>query len=152
MDFDKSMKENLKMYVQEVEAKVLELVNIQRRCGNHEELTLSMLEAENKKLYQNLVSDNYSDSYANPERCVKEFGKTVGRTLCALYSEIYSMIPYVYEGMSKPLVYIMELFVEIVNLIEQVPDALAVKRALFYYPHAYCGEFILQRIHVTRPT
>lgn len=63
----------------------------------------------NKMLYEDIVGDNYENSYANPKFCSTLWDKMTGsvnektgkyntsQLLCFLYTEIRGLIPYVFE-------------------------------------------------------
>ena len=50
----------------------------------------------NAGLYEQILPENYSSSYVNPEYAVKAFGTDIGRLLCAISAEIRAAIPSVF--------------------------------------------------------
>lgn len=85
-------------------------------CDNREKITgLEELRKENKALYEDILGEHYSVSYANPTYACGRFGLDMGRLLSFLYTEIRAMIPYAFEQRYEDLVIRMELFVEIYN-------------------------------------
>lgn len=75
--------------------------------------SLEELQAENNTLYEDILPQNYGNSYANPAFAVNELGEEFGRLLSFLYCELRSMIPFACEGRLEELVIRMELFVEV---------------------------------------
>lgn len=118
--------------------------------GKQKERTREELAEENRRLYEPIQAPAYETSYANPAYAVDQLGKTVGRTCAAVAAELRAMIPHAYAGERVPLTYALELFVEIYNLLQDGADAPAVRRALFYYVHDYCGEYLETRLLETR--
>lgn len=104
----------------------------------------------NRRLYEPIRTPAYETSFANPAYAVARLGKTVGRTCAAAAAELRAMIPHAFAGERVPLTYALELFVEIYNLLQDGADAPAVRRALFYYVHDYCGEYLEARMFETR--
>lgn len=104
------------------------------------------LRKRNEALYADILPDVYETSFANPAFSCKMLGKARGRVAAAVYSELRAQIPYAYAGLTKPVCYALELFLEIYGLLENEADANALKRALFYYVHDYTGEFVFNRM------
>ena len=75
--------------------------------------SLLQLQKNNRMLYEDILPENYSESYGNPEHCDCAFGEDYGNILCFLYGELRAMIPYTYEGRDEDLVKGLELFLEI---------------------------------------
>lgn len=120
------------------------------REGKQKERTQEELAEENRRLYAPVQGEAYETSYANPAYAVARLGKTAGRTCAAAAAELRAMIPHAFAGERVPLTYAMELFVEIYNLLQDGADAPAIRRALFYYTHDYCGEYLETRLLETR--
>ena len=83
-----------------------------------EQYDLAQYQEWNTLLYQDILPDHYSESWANPDVAVKAYGTTMGQMLSFLYTEIRSMIPSAYEDELEDLVIFSELFVEVVTLME----------------------------------
>lgn len=81
--------------------------------GELKRAPLSELQKRNKELYQDILPENYGNSYANPAFACKELGEEFGRLLSFLYAELRSLIPYAYEGRQFEITIRMELFLEI---------------------------------------
>ncbi|MDE7248898.1 MAG: leucyl aminopeptidase, partial [Lachnospiraceae bacterium] len=69
-------------------------------CGIYEEIvegkyrsrTLPELKESNYKLYEDILPENYENSYANPTYTVVCFGEEYGKLLCFLSAELRSVI------------------------------------------------------------
>ncbi len=70
----------------------------------------------NRKLYEDILGENYEKSYANPEYAASVFGEEVGKLLCFLYTEIRGDIVYAYEKRMQDMVIYHEALIEIYNL------------------------------------
>ncbi len=81
-----------------------------------EEPSLELLRTLNKKIYQDILGENYEISYANPTYASQRLGNGFGKLLSFLYTELRCMISYAFEGRLEDLVIRMELFVEVYNV------------------------------------
>ncbi len=109
--------------------------------GKRARLSEDELAEENRVFYGQVQGEAYEASFANPEYAVDKLGKTSGRVCSAVLAELRAMRPAVFDGERVSLTYAMELFVEVYNLLCDKADANAIRRALFYYVHDYCGEY-----------
>ncbi len=114
--------------------------------GELEKETVTDLKVRNAAFYADILPDEYEESFANPAYACKLLGRTRGRVASAVYSEMRAMISYAYAGIYKPVLYSLELFLEVFGLLENDADGNALKRSLFYYLHDYSGEYILDRL------
>ena len=80
-------------------------------CSNPEDI--SYLVGINKKLYEDVLPENYHSSYANPMHAVGIFGDEAGQTVSVIAAEIRAAIPYVFEGDAEGLLIRMELLLMI---------------------------------------
>ncbi|MEE3392807.1 MAG: aminopeptidase [Lachnospiraceae bacterium] len=77
-------------------------------------VSLESLKKINAKLYYELLPEHYEESFANPDYCCRVMpDKETAQTLCGLYAEIRSSIPYVFEKNILGLTALMEVFIEI---------------------------------------
>ena len=74
----------------------------------------------NKSLFEEIYSENYEESFANPEYAVKTLGEKYGKILCYIYTKNRGMIRNVYMGRLEEVVLQMELFTQIYNYFEDV--------------------------------
>lgn len=113
--------------------------------------SLEELQQQNHQLYQDILPEQYETSYANPAYAVKKLGKTYGKLLSVVYSELRSEIAYAFEGRLFEVTVALELFVEIYNCfeLEGAYTRKEVREALYYYIHDYMADF---KLHRTRDT
>lgn len=104
--------------------------------------------ALNRKLYEDILPENYSVSFANPAFAAEQFGEGMGQVLSFLYTEIRGMIVYAYECRFFDMTICMELFIEIYNYFEaEAPaDLKAVKDAVYWFISDYCDVTLEYRV------
>ncbi len=89
----------------------------------------------NKRLYQELLKENYETSYANPDYAAAVFGKELGKLFCFLYTELRGDVVYAYEGRVQDMVIYNEALIEIYNLfLDEEIQFLLEKQALITDP------------------
>ncbi len=110
-------------------------------------LTLDELKEINSEIYRDILGDSYRTSFLNPDYACKRLGKRLGKPLCAVFAELFSMIYEAYSGNRERITVELELIVELYGIIafEKTDGSAAVKRAIFYFHHDYCYEFTLLR-------
>ncbi len=81
--------------------------------GGLQKASLEELLKRNHALYQDIMPEQYEESYANPSVAVHKLGEDFGAILSFLYTEMRSLIGFTFEGRLFELVIRMELFVEI---------------------------------------
>lgn len=90
------------------------------KSGEINDFSLDRLKELNKSLFEEIYSENYEESFANPEYAVKTLGEEYGRILCYIYTKNRGMIRNVYMGRLEEVVLQMELFTQIYNYFEDV--------------------------------
>lgn len=107
--------------------------------GKWEEKSLEEVQQENRLLYEELLPGNYEKSYGNPAYAVRELGEHYGKILSALYADIRSLIPYVFEGRRYEITIFSELLVEIYNSFEEeeLPKEQEIQQNLYWFFHDY---------------
>ncbi len=102
------------------------------------------LKSRNKALYEDILPENYGESYGNPARCAEVFGREYGSILSFLYAEMRSLIPYVFEQRLENVVRGMELFLEMYGSFccameekGELPDYEALKEIAYWYVSDY---------------
>lgn len=117
------------------------------KADNYFEMSFEQLKELNYKLYEDILPDNYGNSYANPEFAVKKLGYDYGRLLCFLYCEIRSVIGSVFEQRLTPLTIHSELFVEVYNCFEnEFVTPKEIEQALYWFVSDYSDEMLEDRI------
>ena len=71
------------------------------------------MKQRNHALYEDILPENYENSFANPAYAVKMLGEEFGVLAPFLYTEMRSLIGFTYEGRLDELVIRMELFSEV---------------------------------------
>lgn len=90
------------------------------KTGEINDFSLDRLKELNKSLFEEIYSENYEESFANPEYAVKTLGEEYGKILCYIYTKNRGMIRNVYMGRLEEVVLQMELFTQIYNYFEDV--------------------------------
>ena len=90
------------------------------KSGEINDFSLDRLKELNKSLFEEIYSENYEESFANPEYAVRTLGEEYGKILCYIYTKNRGMIRNVYMGRLEEVVLQMELFTQIYNYFEDV--------------------------------
>lgn len=120
--------------------------------GGLQNAPLEELERRNLNLYADILPEHYEESYANPTYAAARLGETYGAELCFLYTELRSLIGFVYEGRLEELVIRMELFVEIYTTFTyeaeegRLPSGEDIRRKLYWFANDYAEDAALRRI------
>ena len=125
--------------------KIKELVTL-AETDKLSRMTLEELKKLNYELYEDIVPENYENSFGNPRYAVKKLGK-VGKLLSFLYAEIRGMIVYAYECRLFDITIYLELFIEVYNYFEEADEYTYkdVKRAIYDFISDYTGDIIEYR-------
>ncbi|MCM1182712.1 MAG: aminopeptidase [Roseburia sp.] len=112
--------ENYKDYFGKMAAFIMRLTEQYTKVGDgffdqKSGTSLETLRAENRALFEDVLKENYAESYANPDYAFAQLGEGFGRLLSYLYMGLRQAIIYAYEDSLEELVIYMELFVEIYN-------------------------------------
>lgn len=119
-----------------------------KQSGELADASFLELQALNKSLYQDVLNENYENSYANPDFATKKLGSEFAPLLCALYTELRGNIVYAIEDRLFFLTTTFELFIEIYNILEQSDaEAEEVKSAIYYYFFDYADVTIADGLH-----
>lgn len=102
------------------------------------------LQVQNRRLYEELLPENYGESYANPAAAVRELGTEFGAFISALHAELRNGITYAYSGCTEEFAAAAELFLEIAALFacaweeeRKLPAFLEVKQVYYWYMSDY---------------
>lgn len=116
--------------------------------GELENRTLPECEACNRRIYGELLQENYGDSYANPSAAVRLLGEEYGGLLCFLYTELRGAAAYAFEGRKMHVTIFLELFVEIYNCFERsegtAPEE--IRQILYWFFHDYSEVFAEDKV------
>lgn len=113
-----------------------------------EERSLSEWQELNYKLYEDILPENYGQSYGNPDYAVDKLGKEFGSLLSFLYAEIRGMIVCVFEGRGDYVTMLAELFIEVYNCFEgdKEPTAAEVRDILYWFMSDNSDIFVADRV------
>lgn len=110
--------------------------------------SLEQCKEQNRALYEDLLPKEkcqkgqygYEKSYGNPDYAVKQLGEEYGQYLCFLYTELRGCIAYAYEFRLFDMTIVMELFIQIYNIFEDVESCCreSIHDAIYYYISDYC--------------
>ncbi len=116
--------------------------------GRYRVLSMEELEEWNRRLYLDVMPEQYENSFANPAYAVRLLGKEYGQILSFLYTEIRGSIVYAFERKTEYLAILYELFIEIYNCFEadEFPDVREIRNIIYWYASDYCDVFVADRI------
>ena len=114
---------------------------------------LTELKRRNRALYEDICEEHYQESYANPAYAAAQLGGEFGALLSFLYTEMRSMIGFVYEGRLMELVIRMELFVEIYAAFAyewqesgRLPEYESIRKIIYWFASDYADVAAEQRV------
>ena len=105
-------------------------------------------DADNKKLYEDILPENYAGSYANPDYSVSKLGVDYGPLLSAVYAELRGIIPCVFEGDEIGSAIFYELFLEIYWTFtgDEIPKESTIRAIFRSYCEDYLPDFLQERV------
>ena len=111
------------------------------------QLSLEVLENQNRMLYEDVFPENYGRSYGNPAYAQERLGE-YGNAFTFLYAEIRGAVAYAFEKKIWDMTVILELFLEVYSAFEdeELPEASTVEQILRSYVNDYCQDMMEQRI------
>lgn len=112
---EKNLKPEFQIFFERTSQYLLNLMQAWDFVGNstYSEASLETLREWNRKLYAPALKDKYEESFLNPAYAVHILGEEFGQQLSFLASELFAMIPFVFERKLFDMVIRMELFVEV---------------------------------------
>ncbi len=115
--------------------------------------SITELKERNYRLYEDILPENYQDSYGNPACSVRKLGEGYGQLLSFLYAELRGMIPFVYEKRQEDVVIRMELLLEIYSSFccEQaengrLPEYETLREIVYWFVSDYTRQATLQKL------
>lgn len=118
-----------------------------------EKLSLEELSDWNHRLYEDILPENYGESFTNPDYAADCLGKEFGPLLSFLYTELRGCIVYAFEMRLEYIAILCETFLEVYNLFTQAweeenetPREQAVRDALYWYVSDYVDLHLPWRI------
>lgn len=147
---EKTVGQQFREYFQKTAEFILEIERIRKliETGMWKRLSAEEKREENRKLYEDILPEQYAASYANPAYAVQKLGEEYGRILSFLYTEIRGEIIYAFEQKDLYLTICNELFIEIYNCFESVeqPAYEEIKEIVYWYASDYADVFVADRI------
>ncbi len=115
--------------------------------------SMEELKERNHRLYEDILPENYQNSYGNPAYSVRKLGEGYGQLLSFLYAELRGMIPFVYEQRLEDVVIRMELFLEIYSsfVCEQTesgraPEYELLRENVYWFVSDYTRQATLRKL------
>ena len=104
--------------------------------------------ADNTKLYEDILPDHYVMSYANPDYAVEKLGPHFGPILSAIYAELRGVIPCVFEDDESGTATFYELFLEVYGNFagEELPKPETIRNIFRSYCEDYLPDFMAERV------
>ncbi len=151
---DNTTKEPFLTYFRDVASfiGVIEELVIEVESGAITTWGLASLAELNKRLYSDVLPQNYEQSYANPKTAVERLGEEIGELLSFLYTQIRGEIPFAFEGRIEDITILNELFLQIYSSFETesqenaVPSAEQIRENLYYHVSDYCDVTVRRRV------
>ena len=105
------------------------------------------LRAENKALYEDILPENYENSFANPDYAAAKLGENYGKLFSFVYTEIRGMIAYAFEERESDITILLELFLQLYTWFsESIPAYEELKDIVYWYMSDYCDVKLEQRV------
>lgn len=121
--------------------------------GKQAAATRKELQQRNRALYEDILPENYENSFANPAYAVKMLGEEFGALASFLYTEMRSLIGFTYEGRLEELVIRMELFSEVYAAFvyeqqenHKLPTYAAIREILYWFGSDYADVAAEERV------
>ena len=137
-------------------AKFLLLIEDNRQFleqGKQAAATRKELQQRNRALYEDILPENYENSFANPAYALKMLGEEFGALASFLYTEMRSLIGFTYEGRLEELVIRMELFSEVYAAFvyeqqenHKLPTYAAIREILYWFVSDYADVAAEERV------
>ena len=98
--------------------------------------------ALNRELYEEILPENYSKCYGNPDMACEVFGREIGQMISFLYTELRGAVVFAFEDRERDMLLLMELFLQVYAVFAgNTPDAEQLHGILYWYASDYCEQF-----------
>lgn len=115
--------------------------------GAWKEYSFAQLKSENQLFYQDILPQNYEQSFANPAFAVRELGEEFGRILSFLYTELRSERAFVFEQNLEKITILNELFLEIYCMFEEEEVTYKqIKDTIYWFLYDYADDWAGYRV------
>lgn len=109
--------------------------------------SLEELQKWNYRLYEDILPENYENSYGNPQTAAKRLGEGYGQLLSYLYREIRGDIVFAQEWRLKDITILNETLIEIYNRFEEgVPECETIREILYWFVSDYTDYTVSYRV------
>ncbi len=112
--------------------------------GGLEKASMEELARRNREMYADILPGHYKESYGNPAYAVERLGEEFGGLLSFLYTELRSLITFIYEDRLEETLIRMELFVEVYTAFthadgraEEMPSGEEIRKILYWFASDY---------------
>ena len=149
IETEKTVGEKFQDFFAKVSGFLLEIDRVNQLLENDawKDLSFEEMQSKNRKLYEDILPENYGKSYANPDYAVEMLGEEYGKILSFLYTEMRGEIAYVFERKQLYLTICNELFIEMYNCFEgEEPSYESLKEIVYWYASDYADVFMADRI------
>ncbi len=117
--------------------------------------SLEELQHLNRRLYEDVLPENYGSGYADPAYAVSRFGTEMGRALSFLYTELRCLIAYAFEKDIEEITMRMELFLEVYGSFVcaweengQAPEAEEVRQMIYWFVNDYTESEVAKKLRI----
>ena len=119
-----------------------------QEAGELDNRTLEECERDNQALHEEILPEQYEDSYLNPAAAARALGTPFGPLLSFLSVELRAAIGPAFEGRREGVVLWMELFLEVYGSFawEEEPEADEVRRILYGFFYDYSELFAEDKV------
>ncbi len=111
----------------------------------------------NRELYKDILPENYSESYGNPDYATARLGKEYGQCLSFLYSQVRGIIPFLFEMKQderrcEDVAILMEVFLEVYSSFASeengvVPEVATIRDILYWFVSDYADVTVTERVN-----
>lgn len=130
-------------------------------CKTYEEIrddryftkTKEELAEANEKLYEDVIPEQYGESYANPATATKILGEDYGQILSFVYTQMRSLITSAFEKKLFEIVIHLEFFLELYASFvyayqddNREPERERIEENLYFFIHDYAEDMTMQRV------
>lgn len=154
IETDETVREPFLMYFRKVASfigKIDKLVrNLQENI--YEKWDFEQCLSYNHMLFEDILPENYGESFANPDYASSILGAEYGPLLSFLYVQVRGMIPFAHEQRFEDLTILNEVFLQVYNEFEAEaqeagqPSAGQIRDILYWFVSDYCDVTVERRI------
>lgn len=147
---EKDVPEPFRSFFAEMAEFLEKILNLKEEIaeGKYQQFSLEELRKKNKELYEDILPQQYGQSYGNPDYAAEILGKSYGPLFSFLYTELRGLIVYAFEGRNWDILVGLELFLQVYGEFQDgdLPGAENIRQVLYWYINDYCKEMVEYRI------